>query len=132
MKYSQWIGVLASLTLMASCFMAWTYYPDLNKNFTGFFSEQNIYGKPGKYFVFFSSIAIVFFLLPKVWAKRWNFLITALIVAFAIRCYIIFTGCYNVYCPEKKAGIWVMLISSIIMLVMSFLPPLEIKPKNNS
>lgn len=129
MKYSQWIGVLASIVLIISCFMPWAFYPDLNKDFTGFFSEQNVYGKPGKFFTFFSCIAILFYLLPKVWAKRVNFLITAIIVAFAVRCFILFTSCYNVYCPQKKAGIWIMLSSAIIMLAMSFLPSMEIKPK---
>src|SRR5690606_960231 len=42
MKYSQWIGVAASLLLVAACFLPWTWHPDLNKEFTGFFSENNV------------------------------------------------------------------------------------------
>jgi hypothetical protein len=37
MKYSQWTGIVAALLLIAACFMPWAYFPDLGKNFTGFF-----------------------------------------------------------------------------------------------
>lgn len=123
MKYSQWIGVLAAVVLIVSCFLNWAYYPDLDKHFNGFFSEQNRYGKPGKVFVVLAVISIVFFLLPKVWAKRWNLLVGALIAAYAIRSFIIFSACYNVYCPKKEAGLWAMLISALLMLVMIMIPP---------
>jgi len=53
MKYSQWIGVIAALLLIGACFMPWAYFPDLDKEFTGFFSQGNIYGKPGKVIIFF-------------------------------------------------------------------------------
>jgi hypothetical protein len=95
MKYSQWIGILAAITLVIACFIPWTYHPDVQKNFTGFFSENNQYGKPGKFFVVLAAIASVFFLIPRVWAKRWNLLFTAIIVAYSIKCFIMYTGCYG-------------------------------------
>jgi hypothetical protein len=122
MKYSQWIGILAAITLVIACFIPWTYHPDVQKNFTGFFSENNLYGKPGKFFVVFAAIASVFFLIPRVWAKRWNLLFTAIIVAYSIKCFIMYTGCYHGICPEKKAGIWLMMLSSLVMLLMAVFP----------
>lgn len=130
MKHSQYIGVLAVGLLVASCFMPWAYYPDLDKTFNGFFSEQNQYGKPGKLFIILGSIAVVFFMTPKIWAKRWNLLIGALTTAYALKNFIVFTGCYNTFCPEKKAGIWVMLACSIIVMVMTLLPDLKIESKD--
>lgn len=129
MKYSQLIGVLAVGLLVASCFMPWAYYPDIDKTFNGFFSEQNQYGKPAKLIIILGSFAVLMFLIPKVWAKRWNLLITALIVAYGIKNFITYSGCYNTYCPEKKAGIWIMLASSVLILVMSLLPDLKV-PNN--
>ena len=122
MKYSQWIGILAAITLVIACFIPWAYYPDVQKDFTGFFSENNQYGRPGKFFTAFAIIAVIFFLLPKIWAKRWNLLINAIIVAFAIRCYLVFSGCYNGICPEKKAGLWLMVGSAFVMLLMAVFP----------
>ena len=64
-----YIGIVAALLLIIFCFIPWAYYPDLQENFTGFYSSQNNYGKPGKAFIFLSVLSIVFFLIPKVWAK---------------------------------------------------------------
>ena len=62
MKYSQWIGSAAAIILVMACFFPWTWHPDLHRNFTGFFSEANNYGKPGWVFTFFAIPAIFFFL----------------------------------------------------------------------
>jgi hypothetical protein len=130
MKYSQIIGVITALGLIASCFFPWTFYPDLNKYFTGFFSEGQVYGKPGNVFIFFSIFAIAFFLIPRVWAKRWNFIFGGLILAYAIKTYILYTGCYNGICPVKQPGIWIMIASSIIIMIMAVIP--DTKTVNDS
>ena len=65
-------------------------------------------------------------LLPKIWAKRSNLFICAVGVGYAIKSYVLFTSCYNAYCPEKKIGIYLMLISTIIMLVASAFPHLKL------
>jgi len=122
MKYSQIIGVIAALCLIASCFLNWTFYPDLNKFFTGFFSEEQVYGNPGNVFILFCVFTITFFLVPRVWAKRWNFIFAGMILAYAIKTYILYTGCYNGICPIKQPGIWLMLGSSLIIMVMAVLP----------
>ena len=122
MKYSQWIGIAALIILIISCFLPWTYHPDLAKTFSGFFSENNAYGKPGKVFIFFLVVAAIGFIANRVWAKRMNFFVCAVIVAYACRCFIIFSGCYSGICPEKKAGLWMMLASAILSLVMAVIP----------
>jgi hypothetical protein len=127
MKYSQWIGIAAAALLVTACFMPWTWYPDLQKNFTGFFSENNNYGRPGRAFAVLSIIAVIFFLIPRVWSKRWNLFICAITFAFAIKSFILFSSCYRGICPERKAGIWLMLVVSALMLVMSILPDVKVK-----
>jgi hypothetical protein len=127
MKYSQWIGIAAALLLIAACFMPWAYFPDLGKNFTGFFSEKNIYGRPGKVLIFFSVIEILLFAIPTVWAKRANILVSALTIAFAVKSYILFTSCYGGLCPDKKAGIFLMLGATLITLIAALVPDLPVK-----
>ena len=129
MKYAQWIGLTAAVVLVIACFLPWTFHPDLQKNFTGFFSESNNYGKPGKVFIVLSVLAVAFYIIPRVWAKRWNLLITALIVAYAIKSFILFSGCYHGICPEKREGLWMMLIASVIMLLMAVFPDMKLKVK---
>jgi cytochrome c oxidase subunit IV len=122
MKYSQWIGILATVILCVACFFPWTYYPDLNAYFTGFYSEGNMYGRPGKFFFVMGAIAIVFFAVNKIWAKRANLLICALIVAYAVRIFFLFVSCYRGICPERQAAVYIVLLAPVIMLVMAFLP----------
>jgi len=127
MKYSQWLGIAAAVALVISCTFHWTWYPDLQQYFTGFYSENNSYGKPGKAFVFFCSIAVVFYAIPRVWAKRWNILLCCIILAFAIRSFIVFSTCYRGICPEKQPGIWVMLSMAALMMLAALFPDLTIK-----
>ncbi len=127
MKYSKWIGLLAAMALIISCFLPWAYYPDIDKTFTGFFSEKNQYGKPGKVFVCLAVLMMVLFLLPKVWAKRINIFIGVLVVAFAIKTYILFTACYRGNCPHAETGLYIVMIASLILLIASVLPDLELK-----
>src|SRR5439155_14194067 len=122
MKYSQWIGIAAAIILVIACFLPWTFHPDLNKNFTGFFSEHNIYGKPGYVFIVVCAIAVVFFCIPRLWAKRWNIFVGAVILSYAIKSFIVYSGCYRAICPDKKAGLWRMLLCSILLLVMALFP----------
>jgi uncharacterized BrkB/YihY/UPF0761 family membrane protein len=132
MKYSQWIGVAAAIVLVTACFMPWAYYPDIKKDFTGFFSENNIYGKPAKVFITLAAFASIFFLIPKIWAKRWNLLIGALVMAYAIKTFILYSGCYGGTCPERKTGIWIMLGSSLLILLMTVFPDTPIVEKKKA
>lgn len=131
MKYSNYIGVAACVLLIISCTMHWAYYPDLDKYFTGFNSEKNIYGKPGKVMVFFAVVSIVLYLIQKVWAKRMNWLITALAFSFGIKTFITFTSCYRGTCPVKQEGIFLMVGSTLIMIVAALTPKLELKVDKN-
>jgi hypothetical protein len=76
-------------------FLPWTYHPDLNKNFTGFFSENRVYGKPGMVFVIMSVVTIIFFAIQRIWAKRWNMFICAIVLSYAIRSFIVYSGRYR-------------------------------------
>lgn len=132
MKYSKLIGALAGIGLIVICFMPWTYHADVGKNFTGFFSEKGTYGKPGNAFVLFTVIFLSMTFISKVWAKRINLFVTAIMVAYAIKTYILFTSCYNAYCPEKKPGIYLVLIFSFILLLAAVFPELKIDKKTDT
>ena len=127
------IGLLACILLVVSCFLPWMYYADphiateAQRTFTGFSTYQNQYGKPGKLLSLIAIIIFVFMVLPKIWAKRANLFIAALGVGYAVKTYVLFTSCYNAYCPEKKAGIFIMMLSMIILLIAALFPDLALK-----
>lgn len=137
-KYLHWIGILACITLIISCFLPWVYFGNSNipneidRTFNGFYSYQNQYGKPGKFLVFFGFITLVFMILPRIWAKRANLFICALTLAYAIKTFILFSSCYNNYCPQKLFGLYLMVTCTVFMLIASGFPDLKLTEKKNA
>lgn len=129
MKYYKFIGISACVLIVVSCFLPWTYYADLNKSFTGFFTEQNIYGKPGKVFVFFAVCSAVLILLNKIWAKRTLIFFAALNIGYLIKTYVLFTTCYSTICPVKLFGFYLLMFSCIVLVITSVLPNLKLEEK---
>lgn len=129
MKYASLTGIAAALLLIVFCFIPWAYYPDLHENFTGFYSKQNNYGKPGKTFIFLSILSIILFLLPKIWAKRVNQFVCVLIFAYALKTYFIYAACYLGICPEVRMGLIGMLLFSLVILISSLLSKVDITRK---
>ena len=127
LKYLHWLGIAACITLIVSCFLPWVYYADINQTFTGFYSYQNQYGRPGKLLVILGLTTLVCILLPKLWAKRANLFFSAMLLAYAIKTFILFTSCYNAYCPEKRTGIWLILFLPTLILAAAIFPKLKLK-----
>jgi len=127
MKNSQWFGIAAAVLVVVASFMPWAYFPSLNEVFTGFFSQGNSYGRPGKALVFISVIEIVFFLIPKIWAKRANIFVAAVGLAWGFKCFYLYTACYRGDCPEKRLGLFLMFGGTIIALVATLLPNVPVK-----
>ena len=132
MKYSQWIGIAAAVLVVIASFMPWAYFPVLQKEFTGFFSEQNRYGRPGKVLIALSVIEIVFYLIPKIWAKRANIFVAAVGVAWGFKCFYLYTACYRGECPEKRLGLLLMFGGTILALVASLLPDIPVREDTGS
>ena len=132
MKYYKIIGVVACIALFASCFMPWAYYPDLQKSFTGFFTEKNIYGRPGVVFTFFAAFSIVLIFINKIWAKRTLIFVQALNLGYLLKTYVIFTSCYKGYCPEKQYGLYLVIIISVILLVISFFSDIQLSEEKKN
>ena len=129
LKILYWLGIAACILLIVSCFLPWVYYADLQQSFTGFYSYQNEYGKPGKFLVPIAAIVLVFMLLPRIWAKRANLFLCALAVAYAVKSFVLFNSCYKNYCPEKLSGIYLMVITSVLMLIAAVFPDMKMNKK---
>ncbi len=127
MKYYKLTGFAACALLIISCFMPWAYYADLHKSFTGFFSEQNIYGRPGKVFVFFAVCSAILIYLDKLWAKRTLIFFVAINIGYLIKTYVLFTTCYSTICPQKEYGLYLLIFSSVMLLIVSFFPDTKVE-----
>lgn len=127
MKYSNHIGIVAALGLIISCFFPWVYIDTIHANISGFNAENTNFGRPGLITITLSSVSILLFLIQKIWSKRVNLFISAFIVSWSIRNYLLVTQCSMGECPTKKLGIYATLLFSFLILIMSLLPKLEIK-----
>jgi hypothetical protein len=129
LKSAIFLGIGSALLLIICSFFPWAYYPDIQENFTGFYSKANHYGKPGVTFIFLSLFSIAFFLIPTLWAKRANQFISVLIFCYALKTYLLFAACYLGICPQKKIGLYGMLTCSVIVLICSLLSKAPLKAK---
>ncbi|MFT3681119.1 MAG: hypothetical protein QM791_12645 [Ferruginibacter sp.] len=128
-KVLHYTGLAACIALVIACFLPWAYFADINQTFTGFYSYKNEYGRPGKFLTFVAVAVFIQMLLPKVWAKRVNLFLCALGLGYAIKTYILFSSCYNAYCPEQKPALFIMLVSAILMLAASIFPDMKMEEK---
>jgi len=120
----KWLGVVACIGVIVSCFMPWAYYPDLGKHFTGFDTQVlykgnmiHYYGRPGFILSFLAGFCLLFHLVPKIWAKRANLIFGALCMAFAIKSYFTFTSAYAGNVPVKNFGIYVMSFGALVNIL---------------
>lgn len=119
MLWRRWTGILACVLLIFSCFLNWAWYPDIEEYFSGFYSKNNYYGRPGMLLSFFAVCGIVFYSLKKEWSNRLNLIFSAIAAAYAITSFLRFTSGYDGFVPETQPGLYLMLIAATIHLIMA-------------
>ena len=112
--------------------MPWVIVPSRNIVISGVSAEGTNFGKPGYLNIILSIFFIVFTLIPRLWAKRANLVVVALNIAWAIRNYLLLSACRGGDCPEKQAGLYLLIFSSLFILVSGLFPDLRLDKKNNT
>lgn len=125
MKYSNYLGAFFSLGIIAACFLPWVYIEPIDALVSGLKADKTNFGKPGIVNIVLTSFIIVLFLTPRIWAKRLNVFICTVNIAWTLRNYLLVTQCELGECPEKKLGIYLLILFSIIVFVLSFLPKMK-------
>jgi hypothetical protein len=125
MKWIKWLSILAAIVLIASCFFPWVIIKSKNIIVTGVNVGGLAYGHYGYFFIPLATIFICFQLVNKLWAKRWNVAIGALIITIAFACLWIFRCEYG-ECPEKQPGLYIMFSSAVIVLLGCLLPDIKL------
>jgi hypothetical protein len=127
MKWIKWISILAAIVLMVSCFFPWIIIKSKNITVTGMDVAGLAYGHYGYFLIPLAIIFILLQLINKIWAKRLNVAISAVIVTIAFACLWIFRCEYG-ECPEKQTALYIMFACSIVVLLGSLLPDIKLKP----
>ena len=129
MKYSDYIGAAAAIALIIFCFMPWVYIESIQSTISGLNGGATNFGRPGALHIFLCIFSIILFLLPKIWAKRTNLFAVALNFAWSIRNFLLLTQCQMGECPDKRLGIYAVILFSFLMLLMSLLPKLSVEDR---
>lgn len=127
MKYSNYIGILAAVALIACCFVPWVYIISIKTTITGVNSGATNFGRPGAIHIILCVFSIILFLLPKVWAIRTNLFTATFNFAWAIRNFLLITHCEMGECPEKRLGIYGVIILSFFILLMALFPKMDVE-----
>jgi hypothetical protein len=115
------IGLAACAGIIIACFLPWSFYPDLGKNFTGFFSEGNKFGRPGYFLVFFALLSAVCYLIKNKNTVFFNATFSVITLAYIVRCYFVFTQTVMGVEAQPKAGIYLLVVSGLINVIMVLL-----------
>jgi hypothetical protein len=126
MRYMKWFGVFFAIILFTGCFIPWVFIESKNITVTGLAAPGTNFGRPGYFHFLMGAFFLLFNLTPRIWAKRVNLLITALNLGWAIRNYFVIAGCEGGECPIKKLGLYLVVFSSLFMLIASMFPDMKI------
>jgi hypothetical protein len=127
MKYSNVVGIVAAIAIIGVCFAPWVFIAPINTTITGMRAPNTNLGSPGLMNIVMAIAAIVFFIIPAIWAKRINLFVGAFNMAWAIRNYLLVTQCQLGECPEKKWGIYALLVLSLMLLIMALVPKVKLE-----
>ena len=119
---SKWISLVALVVLAIACFLPWAYYGDLGTEFTGFFSERNLYGKPAKMLLFLGTLATLCAFVPRIWPKRLSMFTSAFMIAYGVSAVYRYLRCYGGTCPEMRIGLVLMILSTLVIFLCALFP----------
>ena len=132
MKYKKvlhYTAIISCIALIATCFIPWVHYNNINVTFNGYnvkkFATGVYYGRAGIIITIFAAISLLFTLMPSIVAKRVNMFLCALLVAYTLRTYVIFTGSLFDGEVTKLAGIYLIVFLSFVMVICSVFPYLK-------
>lgn len=125
MKWIKWISILAAAVLIVSCFLPWIIIRSKKITVTGVDVAGLAYGHYGYFLIPLAILFVILQLINKLGAKRLNVAVGALIFTIAFACMWIFRCEYG-ECPEKQIGLYIMLASSIVVLIGSLLPDIKL------
>ena len=116
------LGVFAGVLLAFSCWMPWVVIVSQQLTLTGMETTGTSYGKPGLLHLILLAPFLIFTLIPKTWAKRFNLLVVALNTSWMIRNWLLIGICRGGECPERQMGFYLVAFTSILMLIAALFP----------
>ena len=125
-RFLKWTGLLAACLLIVSCFLPWVNIESKNLVLTGVDTTGTNFGRPGYFHFVMAVLFVALTLIPRLWAKRSNLPVVALNIAWALRNFFIIAACQGGECPVRLIGLWLVMVSSVLMLLSALFPDMEL------
>lgn len=116
------LGVFSGALLAVGCWMPWVVIVSQQLTLTGMETTGTSYGKPGLLHLILLAFFLVFTIIPKTWAKRFNLLVVALNASWLIRNWLLIGICRGGECPERQLGFYLVALACILMLMTALFP----------
>jgi hypothetical protein len=126
MSWIKWLGAVAAIVLIIACFLPWVKIEYSDTLLTGIDTAGTRFGKPGYFHFFLCFLFMVLNFIPRVWAKRTNLLVVALNISWTLRNFFVMGACEAGECPARQIGLYLVLLSSLIMLVAALFPDVKL------
>lgn len=132
---TRWIGIIIAFILIASCFMPWVTIESKQITITGFDTKGTNFGQPALVHIILASSYIILLLINRLWSLITSFFLSAIIMAWSIRNFLIISACFAGECPAKHFGLYLMLFSAcatiFFFIVLLFIQRQKLKKKYN-
>ena len=129
MKYSQTIGLILTVFLLFLTTQPLVIIESRQWVITGWKVAETNFGQPGKFMLYMGVMNFILFALPYIPAKRFNMVFAILNFSWTIRNFLILSACAMGECPQKQWALYTCILVSFAILIMTFLPKIEVNKK---
>ena len=116
MQKSLWLGCIAAVGLIITCFFPWVTIESKHIVISGVQAEGTTFGKPGYFHLMVTVVYLLLLFINRKWSKQINLFLSAMNVGWAIRNFTIISACQMGECPQKHIALYLLIVFSILML----------------
>lgn len=117
MRLTKFLPFIAAALLIFSCYLPWMTIESKSLTITGVDTTGTSFGKPGYFHFVWAFLYLAFSSIPKVWAKRTAMGFATFNIAWAFRNFLLLPACQMGDCPQKKVGLYLLILSSFGMFI---------------
>lgn len=122
------IPIVVAAVLIGSCFMPWMIIESKGLTISGVDTTGTSFGKPAYFHFLWTGLFMIFFVVNRVWSRRAAMAFSAFNMAWAFRNFMLLPACQMGDCPARQTGLYILLISAILLFVTGLLAPVKKGP----
>lgn len=124
----KWVSIIAAIIVIVSCFFPWVVIESKDIVISGVDAGGTNYGKPGYANIFFTTVSMFFFFIPRVWTRIICIVFAVLNLAWtASNVFFKLAKCEAGICPDRQPALFIVFIAALVLIIGVLSTPLPIK-----